>query len=332
VTLPRDVEVLCATCFIDCFSILSFKFQRNARLVRIEANAFFGCSQLESICIPASVEIICHKAFGECDALSSVSFERDSRLREIEENAFFACAPMDGVLLPASLQILDGLAFATTEVEEFMIEGESPYLDISDDFVVDAEGVSVVRYFGRDDPDFVLDGRFEVLCDRSFGCCWDIYSFAVEPGSRLTRIGREAFQTCIELESIHLPASVEVLGEKCFAICEALSSLTFEAGSRLARVEAKVFLGCISLKLVSIPGSIQEMVKGWSRKSSLRSVIFQSAGSLRTMIEKDNVDLSGKWELNVAACDCELDFPGYSVDSAPGIRNSIHLLKIHSQT
>jgi hypothetical protein len=47
--------------------------------------------------------------------------------------------------------------------------------------------------------------------------------------------------------------------------------------------------------------------KDWARGSSLEEVIFESALSLRTMIQGGRVDLSGNYEIKVIDADCELD-------------------------
>jgi hypothetical protein len=48
------------------------------------------------------------------------------------------------------------------------------------------------------------------------------------------------------------------------------------------------------------------------------------------MIRAATVDLSHNFELAIVDRDCDLDFPGYSVDPNPGVDNSVHLVKIGS--
>jgi hypothetical protein len=60
-------------------------------------------------------------------------------------------------------------------------------------------------------------------------------------------------------------------------------------------------------------------------------VIFESALSLRTMIETDKVDLGGNLGIRFAKRDCALDFPGYSLQTVEGVDNCFHLVKIPAQ-
>jgi hypothetical protein len=59
----------------------------------------------------------------------------------------------------------------------------------------------------------------------------------------------------------------------------------------------------------------------------LVSVIFESALSLRVMIETNNVDFPPCFEIQLVECDCTLDFPGYSAETVRGARDVFHLVK-----
>jgi hypothetical protein len=130
------------------------------------------------------------------------------------------------------------------------------------------------------------------------------------------------------LQSISLPASVEFLGESSFSLCKSLSSLAFESGSKLTRIKAHAFHGCSSLESILIPRSVKNLSHNWAFRSSLRQVVFESALSLRMMIETDKVDLSEGFEIKFIDYDCALDFPGYSVEPVSGVDDLVHLVEI----
>jgi hypothetical protein len=81
-----------------------------------------------------------------------------------------------------------------------------------------------------------------------------------------------------------------------------------------------------------LPQSITELAKDWASGSQLREVIFESALSLRTMIENEKADLNGELEIKIATCDCELNFAGYSVHFVPGVYRYVSLVKTSSPT
>jgi hypothetical protein len=113
------------------------------------------------------------------------------------------------------VQILEGDAFAFSGVSEITIDEENPNFDVSGDFLMDFEWVTVVRYFGTD-SNLTLNCEIEILGPGCFRTCAWIQSFAFESGSKLRRIEARAFADCEQLESICIPATVEILCGSCF--------------------------------------------------------------------------------------------------------------------
>jgi hypothetical protein len=87
IVIPRNVEILCSSCFSGCQSLSSITFESDSRLTRIESSAFSN-SSLSSIVIPRKVEFIDGSSF--CNVkIQSMKIE--------EGNAFFAV--VDGFLI-----------------------------------------------------------------------------------------------------------------------------------------------------------------------------------------------------------------------------------------
>jgi hypothetical protein len=107
---------------------------------------------------------------------------------------------------------------------------------------------------------------------------------------------------------VRLKNEIEIFGTGCFSGCESLSSLAFESGSKLTRIEARAFSGFSSLKSILIPQSVLELAADWDEGSSLRKMLFESALSLRGMMERMNVDLSRDFRIDFLHADCSLDF------------------------
>jgi hypothetical protein len=76
---------------------------------------------------------------------------------------------------------------------------------------------------------------------------------------------------------------------------------------------------------------MKELSKDWARLSSLQRVIFESALSLRVMLEANKVDLSEYFEIKFVECDCALDFPGYSVQTVQDSNDVIRVVKVRLQ-
>jgi hypothetical protein len=81
------------------------------------------------------------------------------------------------------------------------------------------------------------------------------------------------------------------------------------------------------LKTILIPQSIKDLSKDWALGSLLVRVIFESALSLRVMIERGKVDLQQEFEIQFVECDCQLDFPGYSLETVRGTHDVFHIVE-----
>jgi hypothetical protein len=95
----------------------------------------------------------------------------------------------------------------------------------------------------------------------------------------------------------------------------------------VTQIGANRLSDCSSLKSILIPGSITELSEDWAHDTSLARVIFESALSLRVMIETDKVDLQEGFEIEFVACDCPLDFPGYSLQTVQDAWGVFRLVK-----
>jgi hypothetical protein len=103
----------------------------------------------------------------------------------------------------------------------------------------------------------------------------------------------------------------------------------FESESKLTRIEASAFSYC-AFRSIQISRHISELEREWALASELNHVIFESASSLRLMIETGKADLRGTFKIEILNCDCELSFPGFILDTAPHARAAIRLLRTPS--
>jgi hypothetical protein len=57
-------------------------------------------------------------------------------------------------------------------------------------------------------------------------------------------------------------------------------------------------------------------------------IVFESALSLRMMIETGKVDLRGGFEIKFVEYYCTPDLPGYCVETVSGVYDLVHLVKM----
>jgi hypothetical protein len=89
------------------------------------------------------------------------------------------------ICLPASLENIDGSAFAESAIRQITIEDGNRHLRLSGTFLLDFEGISLIRYLGCD-SNVSLSREIENMTRGSFYCCRSLCSLTFESGSKLT--------------------------------------------------------------------------------------------------------------------------------------------------
>ena len=105
IELPQEINVLGENCFAYNEDINSFTGSKNLKI--IEQNAFYGCCNLERVCLCEGLERIEKRAFSSC-GLKEISIPQS--VKEIEEKAFSGCHSLNKIKLPETLEsICDNL-------------------------------------------------------------------------------------------------------------------------------------------------------------------------------------------------------------------------------
>jgi hypothetical protein len=149
---------------------------------------------------------------------------------------------------------MDGSSLARCGLREIAIESGNRFFGVIGDFVVDFEGVTIVRCFGTE-KEVTIPKEIEMIGDNSFASC-DIWAVEFTGESKVSSIGHYAFSWCGRLRAIVIPASVNSLGRRCFAGCRSLETVSFCAGSRLTKIQQETFAYCSALKSITLPPGV----------------------------------------------------------------------------
>lgn len=109
----------------------------------------------------------------------------------------------------------------------------------------------------------------------AFSGCSALTSVTFESGSKLKKIGSDAFNGCKSLSAITIPTNVEFIDIGVFAGCTALTSVTFESGSKLKHLGQSVFSGC-AFTSITIPASVEYINKPFNTASGGTIVLPQN--------------------------------------------------------
>jgi hypothetical protein len=85
----------------------------------------------------------------------------------------------------------------------------------------------------------IIPRSVEVICDSSFQSCRSLSAISFATGSKLARIGSDAFYDS-RVESV-VPRNVEFIDAGAFNGCSRLSGAAFEPDSRMISIESLAF-------------------------------------------------------------------------------------------
>jgi hypothetical protein len=127
--------------------------------------------------------------------------------------------------------MIDGSAFKGAGISSLYVEDENRHFRVSEDFLLDFEGLSVIRYLGSS-VTVTLSRNIEILGPGCFCSCDWLNSLTFESQSKLTRIESNALRACSSLKSLLIPESVKELS-KNWALGSSLRQVIFESAISL---------------------------------------------------------------------------------------------------
>ena len=211
----------------------------------IGADAFSGCTWMESVTIPAGVTRIGKGAFSDCTGLKDVIFEGTqeqwSKVRVAAGNDVLSSAPArcaDSAAIVASGS-KGNLSWTLDKNGLLVISGSGPITD-----AWQARNTSI--------QSVIIRSGVTSIGWAAFSGCTGLTSVTI-PDS-VTSISYQAFQNCSGLMSVTIGDGVTSIGEAAFRGCSGLTSVTIP--NSVTSIGSYAFDGCSGLKSVTIPNSV----------------------------------------------------------------------------
>ena len=226
-----------------------------ASLLRIEKNAFYGCSGLNgSLVLPEGVKFIGWGAFRGCTSLDEVVLNEN--LQVIQAYAFEGCSSLtQEITLPRNFESLGRRAFANCSSlygtvkfnrDFYMFMGTEGYGSSAGECFTNCSKIETVD---MSDPDFLDEIPY-----GTFSGCTSLKTVLLPP--MLDRIDNYAFSGCTSLDNIAFPNKLKVINYGAFQDCRSLSSVNLSDCKILGTIEGYAFYGCSNLETVYLPKSL----------------------------------------------------------------------------
>ncbi len=180
--------------------------------------AFYLCSNLQSVTISNGVTSIGTYAFGECSDLESVTIPES--VTSIGNSAFENCSALESVIIPNSVTSIGDYAFSGCSILQSVTIPNSVTRIENSTF----EACRDLKYV-------TIPNSVTNIGDYAFCDCLNLQSVTI-PES-VTIIGKGSFYRCINLQSVTIPNSVTNIGKEAFFKCENLQSVTINGNPKI---------------------------------------------------------------------------------------------------
>jgi hypothetical protein len=172
---------------------------------------------------------------------------------------------------------MTGVTFTLSRPRSIDIDKANPFFGVYDEFIMNFEEDSVVRYFGTGNT-VLIAKRFLGIGAGCFHNLHYVSRVHFEAGSRVSWFGRSAFFCCWALSSFSIPSTVETIAEECFSNCYKLKKITFESVSRVCVLGDAAFWSCWSLTSICLPTSVTRIGTECFRSCCKLAIVTVEAG------------------------------------------------------
>ena len=252
VSLPEGLTNICDNAFYQCSNLQSIIIPNT--VTSIGRQAFINCTSLKQVTLSNAVETIGHSAFS---STSITSITLPSSVTSIEDYAFSYCEKLTEITIPGSVSSIGNNAFQYCEqLSKATIEEG-----------VKSIGNSAFQYCSKM-TDISLPSSLISIGSSAFSSCSALASVVIP--EQITTIEASTFSNCSSLKEVTLPNNLQTIGDNAFYSC---SFTHIDIPHSVASLGYSAFSGCDNLTSVTLPNSITNIPRNaFSGCSNLTSV------------------------------------------------------------
>lgn len=264
IEIPQSINQIDAHAFDGCKNLNTVIIENNS--VDIGDYAFHNCINLKSFVLGDYTPLatnqpnIGKRAFSSCYTLQEISIGKN--VSSIGDYAFYGCSELSSVFIPDKLLNIGDGAFSTCSKLNNIIMGTN------------IKSIGANAFEGSNLERLTLPNNLESIGEKAFINCKKIISLKIPDsvltigrfafaycsftdlilGDNLNTIGESAFLSCSLISNLNIPNNVIEIGKNAFSKCSNLEYVYIDTG--LTNIPNSMFSECSLLKNVVIGNSV----------------------------------------------------------------------------
>ena len=184
---------------------------------QIAGEAFYECTNLESITLSDNITEIMAETFRGCSSLKEVVLNES--LSDIGQWAFEDCTSLESINLPKNVGYIASDAFmGCSKLSNISVDENNEYFSATDGILFDKDKKELFCYpKGKQEKSFTVPSSVEIIEENAFN--ENSYLEEVIIGDNVLKIGYCAFEDCVSLKKISLGNNVEIIESYAFDYC-----------------------------------------------------------------------------------------------------------------
>ena len=238
----KNLKKIGQIAFMECEKLTNIDLSMCTELEFIGKGLFAKCTQLQRVDL-SNLEKL--KTLGSiddydwgdglfegCINLSEIKLDGCTALEEICEKAFYACEKLETIDLSSCSNLKKlGLPYNDTKKINGVFEGCSNLTEIK-----------------------LAGASLEEISEKAFKDCKKLSAMDLSTYRKLSKIEKNMFENCEEIESITLPDTITEIGDSAFQNCAALKKIDL-SNLALTSIGGQAFYGCKSIETIDLSKS-----------------------------------------------------------------------------
>ena len=298
ITIPKTVQHIESRCFDECVNMTEFVIEGasdgSSQLKEIDSHAFLNCKKLASIALPNSVTYLGDDAansieggvFEGCESFTSFTFPSSYASRNLPSFTFKECKNLATInwngynpkrLNNSAFYNCDKITWSQIpqSVEEL---GSTCFYDCEALTSVDLSKIKKMDtgvFWGTPLTSVEWPAAVTEIPANTFWACGKLTTIKGIPGQpgawdNITKIGENAFNMCVALTTIKLPAELKTIDAQAFRSCDHLATVDY--GTKVETIGDGAFWSTGALKKFFFKGSVKTLGADAFRESGLTCV------------------------------------------------------------